>query len=68
MHIRKALTPTPAVQSPAPGAENEREGAKDEDEKLLDELEELTYAMDRKKKREKRIIAKRRAKVNIYLS
>lgn len=56
------------MQSPAPGAENEREGAKDEDEKLLDELEELTYAMDRKKKREKRIIAKRRAKVNIYLS
>lgn len=35
----------------------------DEDEKVLNELEELTYAMERKKKREKKLLAKRRAKV-----
>uniref|UniRef100_A0A7N0SZQ7 rRNA methyltransferase n=1 Tax=Kalanchoe fedtschenkoi TaxID=63787 RepID=A0A7N0SZQ7_KALFE len=62
MHIRKALSPTPVTAPSTPDAEGEGKEAKDEDEKLLDEMEELTNAMDRKKKREKKIIAKRRAK------
>lgn len=34
-----------------------------EDDNLLNEMEELTNALERKKKREKKLIAKRRAKV-----
>ncbi|CAM8968904.1 unnamed protein product [Rhodiola kirilowii] len=62
MHIRKALSPTPVVAPLVPDVDDEGKEGKDEDEKLLDEMEELTNAMDRKKKREKRVIAKRRAK------
>lgn len=36
----------------------------DEDDKILNEMEELTYAMDRKKKHEKKRLAKRKAKVS----
>ncbi|CAL1384933.1 unnamed protein product [Linum trigynum] len=60
MQIRKALSPsveaTPAV------AESEEKKEVDEDDRLLNEMEELTDAMERKKKREKKILAKRRAK------
>lgn len=42
----------------------EDELKKDENELVLDEMEELTNAMDRKKKRTKRLLAKRRAKVS----
>lgn len=41
----------------------ENENKEDEDDKILNEMEELTYAMERKKKRAKKILAKRRAKV-----
>lgn len=42
----------------------EDELKKDENELVLDEMEELTNAMDRKKKRTKRLLAKKRAKVS----
>lgn len=63
IHIRKALLP---AQKPDPTttAETENEHTVDEDDRLLNEMEELTSAMDRKKKRAKKLIAKRRAKVS----
>ena len=54
---------SPSVKAEAPprrDAGNEEEG---EEHKILGEMEELTHAMERKKKREKKIIAKRRTKV-----
>ncbi|KAL8116143.1 adoMet-dependent rRNA methyltransferase spb1 [Apium graveolens] len=66
MNIRKALSPsksavaaTTKVDSEAKTAEDE---AEDDDEKVLNEMEEMTYAMDRKKKRAKKVLSKRRAK------
>jgi AdoMet-dependent rRNA methyltransferase SPB1 len=41
----------------------ENENKEDEDDRMLNEMEELTYAMERKKKREHKLLAKRRAKV-----
>lgn len=59
--IRKALSP---VEKTAPAtATAEPVSEQDEDEKLLNEMEELTNAMDRKKKRAKKVLAKKRAKV-----
>lgn len=60
MHIRKALSPSQKA-SPKP-TDVEPESKVDEDENVLNEMEELTYAMERKKKRAKKILAKRRAK------
>ncbi|KAM7514708.1 hypothetical protein LguiA_004291 [Lonicera macranthoides] len=60
MHIRKALSPTQKATSADEKVEPENK--EDEDEKVLNEMEELTYAMERKKKRAKKLISKRRAK------
>ncbi|XP_042486091.1 adoMet-dependent rRNA methyltransferase spb1 [Macadamia integrifolia] len=59
MHIRKALSPVQKATAMSTDVEDEKE---DEDEKMLNEMEELTYAMERKKKREKKLLSKRRAK------
>ncbi|CAN6446667.1 unnamed protein product [Victoria cruziana] len=61
MSMRKALSPKKEF---LPKSANENEGNKlDDDDHLLNEMEELTHIMDRKKKRAKKILAKRRAKV-----
>ncbi|KAG8368223.1 hypothetical protein BUALT_Bualt15G0022800 [Buddleja alternifolia] len=60
MHIRKALSPSEKATSAASTVEHESKV--DEDEKVLNEMEELTNAMERKKKRAKKILAKRRVK------
>jgi len=67
INIRKALSPAKKTE-PATTAEvdNEHEVV-DEDDRILNEMEELTNAMDRKKKREKKILSKRRAKVCGFL-
>jgi hypothetical protein len=62
MHIRKALSPTAKATSTTTTVV-ENENKEDEDDRILNEMEELTYAMERKKKREKKLLAKRRAKV-----
>ena len=61
MHVRKALSPVQKATSTA--AEDDHEKVVDEDERMLNEMEELTYAMERKKKRTKKLLAKRQAKV-----
>jgi len=62
IHIRKALSPT---QKPDPTTKEQtgNEQKVDEEDRLLNEMEELTNVMDRKKKRAKKLLAKRRAKV-----
>ncbi|KAL8143670.1 hypothetical protein V2J09_016702 [Rumex salicifolius] len=64
MNIRKALRPSIEPSSTSVKSENETKDDEevDEDEKILNEMEELTHAMDKKKKREKKVLAKRRAK------
>ncbi|GMJ12755.1 tRNA methyltransferase 7b [Hibiscus trionum] len=64
MQLRKALSPSEKATPPAPTtAKDADEGdEQNEDDKLLNEMEELTYAMERKKKRENKLLAKRRAK------
>ncbi|KAL8540217.1 hypothetical protein ACS0TY_001699 [Phlomoides rotata] len=57
--MRKALSPEKAI--PATSTV-EHETKEDEDEKILNEMEELTNAMERKKKRAKKITNKRQAK------
>ncbi|KAL3621256.1 hypothetical protein CASFOL_036168 [Castilleja foliolosa] len=61
MNIKKALSPKekviPAVTDVEPESKEE-----DEEERVLNEMEELTNAMERKKKRAKKIVAKRQAK------
>lgn len=60
MNIRKALSPS--EKSVTPSTPVEPESKEDEDERILNEMEELTHRIDRKKKREKRLQAKRLAK------
>ncbi|KAI5660946.1 hypothetical protein M9H77_20269 [Catharanthus roseus] len=60
MQLRKALSPAEKVVSTAPAGEQEPK--EDEDESVLNEMEELANAVERKKKRAKKILAKRRAK------
>lgn len=66
MNIRKALSPSKAAVAATTKADSEAKTAEDEaeddDEKVLNEMEEMTYAMDRKKKRAKKVLSKRRAK------
>lgn len=62
MHIRKAFSPS--VKATSASKETESQMEEDEDERVLNEMEELTYAMERKKKKAKKLNAKRRAKVN----
>ncbi|CAL0304239.1 unnamed protein product [Lupinus luteus] len=61
IHIRKDLSPTQKPDSTTK-AETEDEPKVDEDDRILNEMEELTNAMDRNKKRAKKLLAKRRAK------
>ncbi|KAL0876857.1 hypothetical protein Bca101_026562 [Brassica carinata] len=64
MQIRKALTPEKKQGTKEADVVNEEEEEEDEDVKLLNELEELTNTVDRKKKkRAKKLLAKRLAKV-----
>lgn len=58
--MRKALSPEKASTATTTV---EPETKEDEDEKILNEMEELTNAMERKKKRAKKITNKRQAKV-----
>lgn len=66
MQIRKALSPekikTPTV------VESESKGDEDEgeDERVLNEIEEKTNILEKKQKKEKKLQAKRRAKVYAY--
>lgn len=62
VQIRKALSPEKANASTAKEVENE-ENKEDDEDKILNEMEELTYAMERKKKRTKKLLSKRRAQV-----
>lgn len=59
--MRKALSPSEKATSAT--ATVEQESKEDEDEKILNEMEELTNAMERKKKRAKKLLAKRQSKV-----
>lgn len=61
MLVRKALSPVQKATSTATGDDHEK--VVDEDDRMLNEMEELTYAMERKKKRTKKLLAKRREKV-----
>ncbi|PIA27940.1 hypothetical protein AQUCO_07400049v1 [Aquilegia coerulea] len=60
MAIRKELSPAKLPTAKPGDDENDDKG--DDDDKILNEMEELTYAMDRNKKREKKKLAKRQAK------
>ncbi|KAK8626806.1 hypothetical protein V6N13_134436 [Hibiscus sabdariffa] len=63
MQLRKALSPEKAIPpAPTTAKDDDKGDEENEDDKLLNEMEELTYAMDRKKKREKKLLAKRQAK------
>ncbi|WOG82420.1 hypothetical protein DCAR_0101584 [Daucus carota subsp. sativus] len=66
MNIRKALSPSKAAVAATTKVDSEsktdEDEAEDEDQKVLNEMEEMTYAMDRKKKRAKKVLSKRRAK------
>ena len=68
MQIRKALSPekikTPTVVE-SESKEGEDEG-EDEDERVLNEIEEKTNILEKKQKKEKKLQAKRRAKVYAY--
>ncbi|KAI3903156.1 hypothetical protein MKW98_031810 [Papaver atlanticum] len=65
INLRKALSPTQKAIPKSTDAEDENKADDDDDDdddKMLNEMEELTYAMERKKKRAKKIAAKRLAK------
>ena len=62
IQIRKALSPTQKPDSTTT-EQMGNEPKVDEEDRILNEMEELTYVMDRKKKRAKKLLAKRRAKV-----
>ncbi|XP_062025238.1 adoMet-dependent rRNA methyltransferase spb1 [Rosa rugosa] len=60
VQIRKALSPSEKADvTTAPDVEKETK--EDDDDRILNEMEELTNAMERKKKREKKLQAKKRA-------
>lgn len=61
--MRKALSPSEKATSSTPATDVDKGEEENEDDKLLNEMEELTYAMERKKKRAKKLVAKRQAKV-----
>ncbi|KAK8518772.1 hypothetical protein V6N13_017959 [Hibiscus sabdariffa] len=63
MQLRKALSPSEkAIPTPTTATDVDKGDEENEDDKLLNVMEELTYAMERKKKREKKLLAKRQAK------
>ncbi|KAJ7971847.1 FtsJ-like methyltransferase family protein [Quillaja saponaria] len=61
IQIRKALSPSQKATS-GTASEIENDNKVDEDDRVLNEMEELTNAMERKKKRTKKLLAKRKAK------
>ena len=67
IQIRKALSPTQKPDSTTT-EQMGNEPKVDEEDRILNEMEELTYVMDRKKKRAKKLLAKRRAKVFSFLA
>jgi len=66
INIRKALSPAVKTE-PATIAEVENDHEVDENDRILNEMEDLTNAMEHKKNREKKILAKRRDKVCGFL-
>ncbi|MCL7036778.1 hypothetical protein MKW94_023405, partial [Papaver nudicaule] len=65
INLRKALSPTQKPIAKPTDAEDKDKADDDDDDdndKMLNEMEELTYAMERKKKRAKKVAAKRQAK------
>ncbi|KAK8687396.1 hypothetical protein V6N13_086218 [Hibiscus sabdariffa] len=63
MQLRKALSPSEkAIPTPTTATDVDKGDEENKDDKLLNVMEELTYAMERKKKREKKLLAKRQAK------
>ncbi|XP_047307608.1 pre-rRNA 2'-O-ribose RNA methyltransferase [Impatiens glandulifera] len=62
MGIKKALTALTEKPTPEPAVVENENKEENEEEKMLNEMEELSYAMDRKKKRAKKVITKRREK------
>ncbi|RDX79116.1 spb1 [Mucuna pruriens] len=62
IHIRKAFLPTQKPDPTTTTEQMENEHKVDEEDRILNEMEELTYVMDRKKKRAKKLLSKRRAK------
>ncbi|KAG5118360.1 hypothetical protein JHK82_032780 [Glycine max] len=62
IQVRKALSPTQKPDSTTTELMDNEPKVVDEEDRILDEMEELTYVMDRKKKRAKKLLAKRRAK------
>ncbi|KAK4761271.1 hypothetical protein SAY87_006164 [Trapa incisa] len=62
LNMRKALSPSQKASISVSNIENKNDNKEDDDDKILNEMEELTYAMDRKKKRVKKLLAKRQAK------
>ncbi|KAK8941008.1 hypothetical protein KSP39_PZI010452 [Platanthera zijinensis] len=64
MRIRKELSSSgkSSMKDASQVTKVEKDMKVDEDERLLGEMEELTHALERKKKRAKRLIEKRRAK------
>lgn len=64
LKLRKALSSAQKVTPKAADGDQEAKG--NEDDQLLNEMEELTNVLDRKKRRAKKLIAKRRAKVSLY--
>lgn len=60
LRIRKALSSTQKVAAETTDVEDETKG--NEDDLLLNEMEELSYALERKKKKAKKLLAKRQAK------
>ncbi|XVE93649.1 hypothetical protein REPUB_Repub01dG0212300 [Reevesia pubescens] len=61
IQLRKALSPSEKA-TPTTATDVDKGDGDNEDDKLLNEMEELTYAMELKKKRAKKLLAKRRAK------
>ncbi|KAL6506789.1 hypothetical protein OROHE_022226 [Orobanche hederae] len=61
IHMRRALAPA-LKPDPVTTAEIRNDDNVDEDDRILNEMEELTNALDHKKKRAKKILAKRRTK------
>ncbi|KAH9656762.1 putative rRNA methyltransferase [Citrus sinensis] len=63
MQIKKAFSSAEKATVPASAsAPTEGENEEDADNRVLNEMEELKYAMDQRKKREKKLLAKKRAK------
>ncbi|XP_061996516.1 adoMet-dependent rRNA methyltransferase spb1-like [Rosa rugosa] len=66
VQIRRALSLSEKADvTTAPDVE--KGNKEDDDDRILNEMEEITYTMERKKKREKKLQAKKRAQVSLLL-